>query len=121
MCVCYGLFLCVCGRKREKSERGKGGAMLLGGGISSCLHSLIFRCQTSNESHCHSFFFCTNTYEERSRIIFENDNNYLLGSNLNPISRVSNDIKGSMDYVGDIYASLFLHVAFKAYRFVNLF
>ncbi len=60
------------------------------------------------------FIFCTNTYEEWSRIIFENDNNYLLGSNLNPISRDSNDITGSMDYVGDIYSSLYLHVAFKA-------
>ncbi len=51
---------------------------------------------------------------EWSRFIFENDNNYLLGSNLNPISRDSNDITGSMDYIGDIYSSLYLHVAFKA-------
>ncbi len=40
----------------ERERRGGGGGCCFGGGISSCLHSLIFRCQTSNESHCHSLF-----------------------------------------------------------------
>lgn len=93
---------CVFAGERERKERAReGGAMLLGGGISSCLHSLIFRMSNVKWISLPQFLFCTNTYEEWSRIIFENDNNYLLDSNLNPISRDS-DIKGSMDYVGDI-------------------
>lgn len=57
MCVMVSFSSVFAGERERKEGAREGGAMLLGGGISSCLHSLIFRCQTSNESHCHSFFF----------------------------------------------------------------